>query len=585
MASAMCHMNISGTGVQDPITGATGKTYIVHQADNGHRLKVRVTFTDDLCNLQALDSALTAVVGGVGASVTPVVTITRNSSSVTEGTDATFTVRATPSPATSITVDVYISEVGNVLDGAPGRRSVTINGTGQAPLEVETHDDNVDEDAGVVTAEVLDGTGYSPGNPSEASITVNDNDGPPQVTIADQSVLERAGSMAFTVTLEPASAKTVTVNYATSNGTAREPGDYTQTNGTLTFSPNQTSHTISVLILNDNIDEEDETFTVRLSNASNATIGDNAATGTIEDDDNLPSLSIGNASLEEDNADLVFTVELSDASAKTVTVNYATSNGTDTGAATAGEDYTAVTNRSITFSPGDRSKTVSVRIREDNIDEGNENFTVTLSNASNATMGRDEATGTITDDDTRGVRVDPTALNVPENGNNTYTVVLTSQPTENVTVTVGGATGDVSVIGSPLIFTTSSWRNPKTVRVNAADDTDSNSDPPVDLTHTVSGGDYTGEAAASVRVTIVENDISTLSIDNASASESAGTMSFTVRLSVASATAVTVNYTTANGTATAGEDYTAVTNGSVMFAANSTTPQDDPCGNHRRRYR
>ena len=51
-------------------------------------------------------------------------------------------------------------------------------------------------------------------------------------------------------------------------------------------------------------------------------------------------------------------------------------------------------------------------------------------------MGTASATGTITDDDTRGVRVDPTALNVPENGNNTYTVVLTSQPTENVTVTV-----------------------------------------------------------------------------------------------------------------------------------------------------
>ena len=188
-------------------------------------------------------------------------------------------------------------------------------------------------------------------------------------------------------------------------------------------------------------------------------------------------------------------------------------------------------------------------------------------------MGAASATGTITNDDTRGVRVDPTALNVPENGNNTYTVVLTSQPTENVTVTVGGATGDVSVSGSPLIFTTSNWRNQKTVRVNAADDTDSNSDPPVTLTHTVSGGDYAGETAASVTVTIVENDISTLSIDNASASESVGTMSFTVRLSVASTQPVTVDYATANGTAIAGQDYTAVTNGSVMFAANSTTPQ------------
>ena len=168
--------------------------------------------------------------------------------------------------------------------------------------------------------------------------------------------------------------------------------------------------------------------------------------------------------------------------------------------------------------------------------------------------------------------MDPTALNVPENGNNTYTVVLTSQPTENVTVTVGGATGDVSVSGSPLIFTTSNWRNQKTVRVNAADDTDSNSDPPVTLTHTVSGGDYAGETAASVTVTIVENDISTLSIDNASASESVGTMSFTVRLSVASTQPVTVDYATANGTAIAGQDYTA-DNSTLTFPASSTASQ------------
>ena len=150
--------------------------------------------------------------------------------------------------------------------------------------------------------------------------------------------------------------------------------------------------------------------------------------------------------------------------------------------------------------------------------------------------------------------------------------MLTSQPTENVTVTVGGATGDVSVSGSPLIFTTSNWRNQKTVRVNAADDTDSNSDPPVTLTHTVSGGDYAGETAASVTVTIVENDISTLSIDNASASESVGTMSFTVRLSVASTQPVTVDYATANGTAIAPGDYTA-NNGTLTFPASSTASQ------------
>ena len=191
----------------------------------------------------------------------------------------------------------------------------------------------------------------------------------------------------------------------------------------------------------------------------------------------MPEMSIGaGPSVAESVGSMEFTVTLDGPNAQTVTVDYETSDGT----AEEPGDYTRRSGR-LTFSPsGARTQTIRVTIRDDNIDENNEDFTLTLSNVSNATLGDNEATGTITDDDTRGVTVDPTALNVPENGNNTYTVVLTSQPTENVTVTVGGATGDISVSGSPVTFTTSNWRNPKTVRVNAADDTDSNSDPPSD---------------------------------------------------------------------------------------------------------
>ena len=81
-------------------------------------------------------------------------------------------------------------------------------------------------------------------------------------------------------------------------------------------------------------------------------------------------------------------------------------------------------------------------------------------------------TVTIVDDDTRGVTVVPQKLNVPEGESNTYTVVLTSEPTADVTVTVGGASGDVTVTGSPLTFTSSNWNEAQTVTVNAAEDVD-----------------------------------------------------------------------------------------------------------------
>ena len=104
---------------------------------------------------------------------------------------------------------------------------------------------------------------------------ITDNDDPPvlSLTPASQSVLEDAGSMAFTVSLSAVSAKTVTVSYATANGTAEAGKDYTTASGMLTFAAGTTDpKTITVTIEDDALDEEDEDFTVSLSNASNATL-------------------------------------------------------------------------------------------------------------------------------------------------------------------------------------------------------------------------------------------------------------------------------------------------------------------------
>ena len=123
-----------------------------------------------------------------------------------------------------------------------------------------------------------------------------------------------------------------------------------------------------------------------------------AETAAAESPPPLPVLSIGDASVDEGDsgsATLDFTVTLNRAATETVTVEWATSDGT----ATAGTDYTAG-NGTLTFSIGDSSKTVSVTVAGDNVDEPNETFTVTLSNpSSSATIGDGTATGTITDDD------------------------------------------------------------------------------------------------------------------------------------------------------------------------------------------
>ena len=190
---------------------------------------------------------------------------------------------------------------------------------------------------------------------------------------------------------------------------------------------------------------------------------------------------------------------------------------------------------------------------------------------------------TITDDDTRGVTVNPTSLTVAEGGDDTYTVVLKSKPTADVTVTVSVPENtDVSVDTdsneegdqNTLTFTADNWNTVQTVTVSAAEDDDAVVDDAVTVGHAASGGDYVNESA-NVEVTITENDTPTLSIADGSAAENAGSVTFTVSLSVASSNAVTVTYTTSNGTgagaATAGDDYTAVTNGSITFSPGDLT--------------
>src|SRR5204863_7488105 len=160
-------------------------------------------------------------------------------------------------------------------------------------------------------------------------------------SINDVSVVEgNSGTTnaVLTVSLSAATAQTVTVNYATANGTATAGTDYVSTNGTLTFLPGQTSQTITVAVLGDVLDELDETILVNLTAATNATISDGQGVVTIVDDDAAPVLAINDVSVVEGNSsttNAVLTVSLSAATAQTVTVNYATANGT----ATAGTKY------------------------------------------------------------------------------------------------------------------------------------------------------------------------------------------------------------------------------------------------------
>ena len=541
----------------------------------------------------------------------------------------------------------YRSHAGTV-HFAPGEVAKTVR--------VATLDDELVEGNETLTLSLRTPMGATLSTNSEAVGTIVDNDAA-TLRIADASAREDAERMAFRVTLTPAAATAVEVDYATEDRTARENADYRPSSGTLTFMAGETVATVWVELVDDAIEESTERFVVRLTDSAGANIGDEKATGTIRDNDTVPRLAVANVGVDESASTMDFVVTL-DVGDDPVGVTFSTVDGT----ATAGADYQSATGR-LDFPAGTALRTVSVVVLDDEIDEFDETLSLELSDAQNAlppdfpatgtildddlpavsvkavpatvTEGtpvsfdivvegiappsggvtlrldqqgdylaaapgelqipfgvtptaryttstvddrRDEADGAVTavllagpgyrlgqhpkatatvrDDDERAVLVRPTALVVEEGGRSGYEVALATEPAGAVTVTasVPGGT-DVSVSPPTVIFGPADWHAAKTLGVRAAEDADVGTDPPVVIAHAVSGADYAGEAADPVTVTIVENDAAALWIEDAAGREGDGELRLQVSLSLAVEETVTVDYGTSDGTAAAGGDY------------------------------
>ena len=222
----------------------------------------------------------------------------------------------------------------------------------------------------------------------------------PTLSIADAQASEQAGAIAFAVTLSEGATGSVTVAYATADGTATAGADYTRTSGTLTFADGETAQTVSVPVADNADDDGYRSFTVTLSSPSGATLGNATATGTILDDEGAEDaywhdMRIEDAAAIENNGTLDFQVRLERFAFRDVTVAYATWDGT----AIAGEDYTE-TSGILTIPVQSASETISVPITNDTDDEAlRKTFTLTLSNPTHANLIDATATGTILDDD------------------------------------------------------------------------------------------------------------------------------------------------------------------------------------------
>jgi hypothetical protein len=416
-------------------------------------------------------------------------------------------------------------------------------------------------------------------------VTVILNGIAPTVSIGDVTVTEgNTGTVnaVFTVTLSAACCSNVSVNYTTSDGSATlGDNDYNATTGTVTFAPGEITKTITVAVNGDTKVEVTEAFSVTLSAPTNATLQKALGIGTIIDDDQ-PVVSVADTSILEGTGvgttTAIFTFTIPAASTLPITVTYATADVT----AGAPTDYTAASG-SVVIPPGALSATVSVNIGRDATDEPDETFQLNVTGATNATLARNTATGTIVDDDGAPSLyiADTTVVESTGTGNTTATFTVTLSLANATTVTVIYATAngsaldpaDYTATGGTLVIPAGTLS--ATVSVNITRDSlyEPTETFTVNLANPVNANIVDGSATGAILDDDVPPVTPGLAIGDATVREgnpgNPGTLVFSVTLTPASLTPVTVPYTTSAGTAASGVDYTS-TSGVLTFAPGET---------------
>jgi Ca2+-binding RTX toxin-like protein len=539
----------------------------------------------------------------------PVVSIS-NATPVTEGqsgtntatfnvklsnpTTKTVTVPYTTADGTATTGDNdYVGATAGSLTFLPGETSknisVVINGdTKIEPDETFSVTLGTPTNGTLATTTTATGTIVSDDTTVTISSTTNTAEGS---TTPGQFTLTRAGVIATALT----------VPY-TLTGTATNVSDYSLPLSA-TFAAGSATAVVNVSAIDDTLFEgvTPETVVLTLTPSTNYSIGTNTSTVSITDNDSLPTISVGNVAITEGNtgtSNAAFTVSLSNASTETVAVNLSTTDGTAT---IADNDYQAITNQSVTFTPGQTSQVVNVAVNGDLNPEDNETFGVVLSSPTNGVVSSTAGTGTgsINNNDLPIISVAVTDAETAETltgqpantGEFTFTRVggiatektflynLSGTSTNGSDYTLPGSvtfaagSSTAKVILTPTDDNIFEGVNPETAILTLRDDF-------VSSLFGILGNDRAAtyridSVNNTATVSIAENDLRpTINIADSTprAEGNTGTSNtpFTVTLSNPTVETVTVDYAAANGTATTGEDFTATT-GTVTFTPLSTS--------------
>ncbi len=534
-------------------------------------------------------------ISAIGVSQVPTVSVNVSPASVLEdgATNLVYTFSRTGATTDPLTINYTTTGTATAgTDFTGTSTSVTIPaGASSVAVTVDpTVDTAVESDETVVLAITANAAVYSVSTTAgSATGTITDDDAVvalPTVSVAvsPASVLEDgATNLVYTFTRTGATTSALTINYAVT-GTATAGTDFTGTSTSVVIPAGASSATVTVDPTADVAVEGDETVVLTISaNTAVYTVSGTAgvATGTITDDEGLPTISVAVSpiSVTEDGAtNLVYTFTRTGATTSALTVNYATS-----GTASATSDFTG-TGTSVVIPAGSASATVTVDPTADTTVEPDETVVLTITAnagvyAVSGTAG--SATGTISNDDVAlpsvSVAVSPASVTEDGAANLVYTFTRTGATTSALTVnytTSGTATAGTDFTGTSTSVVIPVGASSVTVTVNPTADTVVESDETVVLTISPNATVYTvGTSAATGTITNDDFGPSTISVAvSPSSVVENGTPNLVytfTRTGGSNASALTVNYSV-SGTATAGTDYTG-TSTSVVFAAGAAT--------------
>ena len=505
-------------------------------------------------------------------------TVSATDLGVTEGANASFTVRLATKPSGDVTVGVAQTGTAN-SDVTLDKSSLTFTASNWDQLQTVTVSAAEDDDAAADTATLqvtASGADYGSAPAKDVTVSVTDNDTAGlTVSATDLGVTEGANA-SFTVRLATKPSGDVTVGVA-QTGTANS--DVTVDKSSLTFTNSNWDQTQTVTVSaaeDDDASNDSATLQVTASGADYGSVPAKDVTVSVTDNDTA-GLTVSATDLGvTEGANASFTVRLATKPSGDVTVGVA-----QTG--TANSDVT-LDKSSLTFTAAnwDQLQTVTVSAAEDD-DAAADTATlqVTASGADYGSAPAKDVTVTVTDNDTAGLTVSATDLGVTEGANASFTVRLATKPSGDVTVGVaqtGTANSDVTLDKSSLTFTASNWDQTQTVTVSAAEDDDAAADTAT-LQVTASGADYASVPAKDVTVTVTDNDTAGLTVSATDLGVTEGAnASFTVRLATKPSGDVTVGVAQ---TGTANSDVT-LDKSSLTFTAANWDQTPDRHGQRRR---